>query len=399
MKVGFLGNMNNNHFAMARYLRDRGVDADVMLFDHEAEHFHPSADTYDDSYRTFCRPLTWGNPARWGHVSDGTIRRDTENYEVLIGCGLAPAFCSRIGRPLDVFAPYGADLYHYTRYRLTYPSRIVNTWRAIRAQRRAIPRASVFHMDMTNPVYEGRWTELKGDSERWYLSMPLVHIGTYTPERVAAESAGHPWAARFARIRAEHDLVLYSHTRHVWNRPLHDPGHKGNDRLLRGVALFKRAMPGVRVALITFEYGTSVQQSKALARHLDIEDTVHWFPIARRKDLMGGILLADIVCSEFVHSWLTGGVIFEALAMSRPLLGYRDDALYQPRSGDLYPMLNASTAEDISARLQEYMADPSRHRAAAAMGRQWYAERVVTPVVDRYVDYVATKGGSVPAHA
>ena len=34
-KVALLGNMNNNHFSLARYLRDRGAEADLLLFDSE----------------------------------------------------------------------------------------------------------------------------------------------------------------------------------------------------------------------------------------------------------------------------------------------------------------------------------------------------------------------------
>ena len=45
IKIGFLGNNNNNNFAIARYMRDRGFDCDLLIFDHEVNHFHPSCDT------------------------------------------------------------------------------------------------------------------------------------------------------------------------------------------------------------------------------------------------------------------------------------------------------------------------------------------------------------------
>ena len=131
MKVAFLGNMNNNHFAMARFMRDRGVDAEVLLFDNDPDHFHPSADSYDEDFATYCRTLTWGTPAHWLRTPTATIVRDVEPYDVLIGCGLAPAFLGRANRRLDVFVPHGADLHHYTRYRLTYPTRLPGTWAAV----------------------------------------------------------------------------------------------------------------------------------------------------------------------------------------------------------------------------------------------------------------------------
>ena len=154
MKVALVGNMNNIGFTMARYLRDRGVDAEVLLFDNEPAHFHPSADSYDDAYKDFCTTLTWGNPTHWSRTADDTIRRDLAKYHVVIGCGFAPAFCLRVGRPLDVFVPFGGDLYYSTSYRLTYPNRLPGTQRTVHQQRLPIPQCTNLHMDVTKSLYQ-----------------------------------------------------------------------------------------------------------------------------------------------------------------------------------------------------------------------------------------------------
>ena len=65
MKIALLGNMNNNHFAIARYLRDQGFDAHVLLFDDEYNHFLPSCDTYSLDYMSFCHQLSWGSQQRF----------------------------------------------------------------------------------------------------------------------------------------------------------------------------------------------------------------------------------------------------------------------------------------------------------------------------------------------
>jgi hypothetical protein len=397
VKVAFLGNMNNNHFAMARYLRDRGVDADVLMFDNEPEHFHPSADSYDDSFASFCRTLTWGNPAKWARASNEAIARDLCGYQVIVGCGLAPAFCRRIGRPLDIFVPYGADLYYFTRYHLTYPNRILGTWLAVAHQRKGIPQSSVFHMDVTNRLYEDRWAEFRGNAQRWYCGMPMVYTGVYSPENVRRVAESTRWAREFATIRGQSDLLLFSHVRHVWGGPSSDPGQKGTDRLLEGLALFMRCHPGITVNLITFSYGTSIHESKALVSKLRLEKSVHWFPLASRRDLMCGILHADIVCSEFEHSWLSGGVLYEAMVMEKPIVGFRDDRLYSGQYPRLYPILNARTPESICARFEEYLGDPGAHRARGQQGRRWYDEFVVQPTLDRYMAFIAARGARAGA--
>ena len=51
MKVGLIGNMNNNNFALMRYFRDLGVDAHLLLYSNdgknELSNFKPESDTWN----------------------------------------------------------------------------------------------------------------------------------------------------------------------------------------------------------------------------------------------------------------------------------------------------------------------------------------------------------------
>ena len=51
MKLGLIGNMNNNNFAMMRYFRDLGADAHLLLYSNDGKdslnHFTPEADTWE----------------------------------------------------------------------------------------------------------------------------------------------------------------------------------------------------------------------------------------------------------------------------------------------------------------------------------------------------------------
>src|ERR1700722_16655794 len=102
--------MNNINFALARLLRRKGIDADVLLFDEEYEHFHPSSDSYDLEYAKYTRALGWGSGRQFLRTAGQVVRDDLSPYDVLIGCGLAPAYCCRAGRALDIFVPYGGDI-------------------------------------------------------------------------------------------------------------------------------------------------------------------------------------------------------------------------------------------------------------------------------------------------
>ncbi|RMG40019.1 MAG: hypothetical protein D6732_03485, partial [Methanobacteriota archaeon] len=48
IKVALIDNMNNNFFALGRYLRDLGLDVDLYEVPNALPHFRPQCDTFDD---------------------------------------------------------------------------------------------------------------------------------------------------------------------------------------------------------------------------------------------------------------------------------------------------------------------------------------------------------------
>ncbi|OPY15546.1 MAG: Glycosyl transferases group 1 [Syntrophus sp. PtaB.Bin001] len=391
MKVAFLGNMNNNHFAMARFLRDRGVDAEVLLFDNEIAHFHPLSDTYDLSYMDFCRQLVWGSLGSVLNTPCAQIKEDLASYDILIGCGLAPAWCNRIGFHLDIFVPYGDDLWKETFYRLVNPVRIAQSWMMVHYQRRGIPQSRVFHMDYTNDLYESQHRKYKGNSERWFMGLPMVYTGIYNPISVRQLSDRSHWWYEFKRFREQYELMVFLHVRHVWGGSPHDPNQKGIDKLLHGWALFKKKHPAIKAVLVTLEYGKDVHKSKKLIQELGIADSVAWMPMMYRKDLMVGLAMADIACSEFANSWICSGVLYESLAMGKPILAYRNDDLYKDYYPEFYPIMNANDPEGIAERLNEYLESPAAFKAMGEQGRQWYEKYIVEAVIGKYMRYIETR--------
>lgn len=390
--MAFLGNMNNNHFAMARFLRNRGVGAELLLFEHEFDHFHPAADTYDLSYKDFTRQLSWGSSTVFLRTSPAQIRKDLASYDVLIGCGFAPAYCEKAGRNLDIFVPYGGDIWADTSYRLVAPHRLPSYWSAVFYQRKGVPRSKVVHLALTNRIYETQWERHRGASERWIEGFPMVHSPTYAAEQLSTMADRTHWAWEFRRLRQENDLLVVYHARHYWKCSPADPNAKGTDKLLRAWASFRKKKPALRAALVTLEYGRDVHHSKALIANLGITDSVVWLPKMSRKDLMIGLNMADIVCGEFENSWMTSGVLYEALVVGKPILAWRDDAYYRDQYPNLYPILNAKDADSIAARLADYSADPERARRIGEQGRRWYEEEIVKRALDKYLHYI---GGRV----
>lgn len=389
VRVAFLGNMNNNHFAMARYLRDRGVDADVLLFSDELCHFHPSADTYDLNYTSYCRQLTWSG-LTWSDCSTPSwrIASELEPYKVIVGCGLAPALCQSIGRSLDIFVPYGGDICGLAQYPSPFfwSRHPVLRWRWVMLQRAGIAKCKVIHAPPVDQLYENRLMELTKDSDRWLEGVPLVYTPTFNPETILACANRTHWAHEFIKVRDENEFMLLNHARHVFTGGgMHD---KGTDNLLRGWALFKKQKSLMRSVLVTLEYGSDVEKSKRLVEELGISDSVRWLPRMLRKDLMIGVALSDVVCGDFTYSWTCSGVLYEALAMAKPILAYRNDQMHQQKRVDLYPILNARSSEDIASRLNEYCESREKCIEQGEYGRLWYERIVVQPVLEKYLGYI-----------
>ncbi len=397
IRVAFLGNMNNNHFVLTRYLRDYGIDVSLLLFDTESEHFHPECDSYDTAYRNWTAQLTWGGSGSFLFTSRGKIARDLDGYDVLIGCGHAPAYCHKAGRILDVMVPYGADIWTLTQFRVVRPHRFPSAWLAVDAQRRGLKACTVLHSPTTIDLYERQFVRFAAHAVRWYEGIPMVHAPTYDTGSLEHGSPQSAAAQRFSEIRKSAQFMLMSHSRHIWCSE-NDPSAKGNDRLLKGWSMFCKQMPNLSKRLVLFEYGRDVAKSKKLAAALGVEDSVVWLPMMQRKDLMSGLRMTDMVAAEFVHSWTVGGVLYESLVARKPILTYRDETHSSAKAEQLYPIYNARTSEDIARCLNEYMADPETGRRIGQQGRQWY-EATVDKAIRRYLMFIETRAAEIGRRA
>jgi glycosyltransferase involved in cell wall biosynthesis len=390
MRVACIGNMNNNFFALARYLRDNGISADVMILDYESAHFHPSHDCYDRSYQSFTKRLTWGGAFGFAGTPAQTIADDLRPYDFLIGCGTAPAYVERIGRRLDIFMPYGDDIYRLPFFRLVNPRHQVSFLLCSRAQLAGIRNSRVIWFDAVNPETEAVLDRIGGSAKRIRMGIPMLYTPLYDPAHIAEHRHQTHWAKEFESVRRQSDLLVFHHSRLYWKRG--GWNQKDNDRLVRGFARFARERRDVRPKLILLEYGEDVEATRALIRDLEIEPFVEWFPLMARKDLMVGLSMADLATGEFHRSWLSCGTIYEALAMAKPLLHYRQDHLYAADYPELYPMVNITTDHDVHKALADFVARPEEFRDMGARGRQWLRKYVLDPAVHEAVRMIKGAG-------
>ncbi len=399
-KIALIGNMNNNFFTLCRYLRDWNFEAVLFILPYDPKHFLPEADTFKNDHTQFVKTLSWGNPYELRHVTSERIQREFADYDFLIGCGTAPAYLSKAGMNLDLFIPYGSDLYHYPFFNLFSPKKLIayffslfNKPKIVQQlpskptnikgylpfvinQRRGIrkSRATMFPTSGED-IYAKALRRLNFVNTHFIMGIPLIYISELGAETIPQQYALSKWYPEFNKIRSRYDFLLFHNCRHNWKNEKDPASFKGNNRLFEGFAEFLKRYSGT-AAIITFEYGSDVDESKKLAAQLGIEKDVYWFSVLPRKELMVGMSLSDLVVGNLSDlSWSIYGVVSESMALGKPIMHHRNDELYPSES--LYPMINAYNKDMVVAALTEYATNRESLNKIGLGANQWFNENCI----------------------
>lgn len=349
MRIALIGNMNNNSNNLAQYLMDAGVTCDVLFFKNEAKHFTPEADNVGP-VRYGTKELSWGDYISYFTTPAAQIRDDLAEYDFLIGSRLAPAYCAKAGRALDIFMPTGGDLHMVPIWNGWKPRDLIKFVIFSRIQRSAIGKVGALFWDATNDEIEETIAPYTQHLRRLSHAIPMIYHPEYQGEALAQRQAQSGWLRKFREARQGADIFLFSHVKHVWT-----PGaiahygrfhEKGNDQIIHALAEYYRGNPTKSLRLALFEYGTDHKATRKLARELNVDQHIAWFPQMPRREIMMGIGEADAVIGEISRSWFSYGTILEAMVMGKPILHHRNDALYPGQI--LYPMVHVRDATSLA---------------------------------------------------
>ncbi len=411
MKIALLGNMNNNFFAACRHLRDQGIDAHLFLFD-EFNHFKPEADTFKMDFRAYVHQLNWQkrDPIHNQFLAN-EISADLGDFDFIIGTYWAPAYLNLAAKKCDLFVPHGSDIKEfpfYTEPTIGYYKKLKRylIYKLDSSARFGEDRARLFlatkqkvGIQQSSHIAEfGEDTEEMSKSIRELnvaskmidYPIPMVYFQEY--HNVFYQKSHHVcthWSDIFLELRRNSDILIVHQTRHCWKQGRST--QKGNDTLLFGIAEFIRRQPNIRINLATMEYGPDVELSKQLVSELGIERNVHWFPQMLRKDLMFSLSLADIGAAKFQVNAITGGDIYEQLAMKLPILQHRIDEVFEKKYGELYPIMNANSPESIASHLEHYLSNKALYKAMGEKSHEWFKQHVIDRPIKKYIELIEQK--------
>lgn len=418
-KVALVCNMNNNFFTIGRYLRDRGVDAHVFLLG-EHEHFQPDADTYTHNFEHFVHEANWIKAGFFSvdPLAIKKIQQDMAGFDLIIACGFAPFFLHRAGVELDIFVPYGSDFYEVPFYfygnrvfsllnkldvlyrNLSGKDFVMKTLRKLGLAKMAGDyRSFKLSYHQAAAIKEAKHIFCICQNDHWeYLvdrigthklmrpvTLPVVYLPEYTRSHIEKHTDSLVSYQLLKAVRGQNDLVIFHHSRHAWKNSPNDLTQKRNDILIRGFADFVHANPATKACLVTAAYGPDVQTSKDLIEELGISNHVLWLPVMQRKEIMACLTLADIGAVDFGLSWVTGGVLFEFMAMQLPIMQLRHDEMYEQLYDELYPIMQSNSETEIKESLEDYLNRPDYYKDMGRQSHEWFVRHVINEPLENYM--------------
>jgi glycosyltransferase involved in cell wall biosynthesis len=336
MRVCLIGNLVGYAYTIAKFLRARGVDADLLLSRHETGIEAPQ---WGD--RDLVEIPPWIKP--WDRVPaiellappDGVRRygphmiltslnllRMLHEYDAILSFATLSMYSSFSGKPYIACAN-GSDLRELAQEN-SLKGRLMR-----RAYRKA-DRVVLWNIDHV------------GIAERTGLSQARFVPFALDSSQFAPGHSGFEAEVR----RASGDATVFFHPSHLdWSYKGTDRSStKGNDRFIRAFGRFVRE--GNKGFLVILDRGVDRELSKQLITDLKISAHVKVLPELDRVDLIQWYRAADVVADQFdIGSF--GTTALEAMACGKPVLIHIDAVSAHEAYGEVPPVLNARTEDEI----------------------------------------------------
>lgn len=166
--------------------------------------------------------------------------------------------------------------------------------------------------------------------------------------------------------------ILFSSVRQFWaGINSLETDHKGNDIILRTIAVLVKKMNKMDFKLILVEKGPDVEASKVLSHELGINDFIHWVSETPRDALEEYYQAATICFGQFGTPAITFAML-EPLCNATPCASWFGDIPIQiPYYSTLPPVLNSKIPEEIAAFVSKMMDSNDECESLGKLSWEW----------------------------
>lgn len=393
IKIALIGNLNNNHFTMMRYLRDLGYDAYLLLYIEDGQgansHFVPENDTWDiDKWSNYIvqTKLNNGSFRAFKHLFfSNYVKVLFNSYDIIIGNGFAPAYSYFAKKRLNMFMPYmvGVEFLNLTKSNNIFQSFKYYIYRKVQTLGIKYFTDCVATYDTSE---ENNSFLKKIDVHILNLPIPMI----YSDSKPVDINLNKLKINRFIEEIKTCDLSVFSHMAHIWkNIPNNFCDVKKNNILIEGFAKYVKTKKSnnYTAKLFLVDYGPDVLYSKDLIKKLHIEAYVTWLPKMSRKEIILLLENVSLGCSE-LGGLLWGGIGWEFLSKGVPFFHYLEISKNNFPNSPNPSFLNVKTIDEIANHLHNYEINPDKYKKIGESSNEWFNKYNGVGLVEKYMCYL-----------
>jgi len=342
MKILHAGNMVNYAYLICKKLREDNLSVDLLMnanpvlssdplqYDKSLNNKYPSWIKFYDTKQKF-----WQKEV---------IKIMRSNYDLIHAYVELPIF-AYLSRRKFIAHPQGSDL------------REMAFSQSIRGilLRRAYKKAKAITAGV-----EGCFLLSELKLKNGIFIPPIVDFTKFYPEKIE-------------RNKFTDKFVIFHPSHQIWNI-------KGNDILIKGYKKFVEKYPNS--VLIIVKHGKDSEKTMSLIREQNLEKyvTILEGPI-NTIQLKKYYNMADVVADQFIVGEL-GGISRETLSLEKPLLTFCWENRFKRFFGEVPPLANASSPEDIEHQL-ELLQDKNVREKMGKKGLKWIRRYLNPDIVSK----------------
>lgn len=357
MKILNLFNMAQDAYNITESMRNRGIEADLIITDQEYRGDVPSWES--DETPDWVKVVHTFKKSGLREIKLLYIlSKRLKDYDIIFCHGLSSMYPYLLG--INNYIPYDAGLIRYLPIRkdslLPYKrSKFTKLAYSILLRSYKSAPFILFTNPDTLPLFHD-----------WHSKLKFVPFAINTERYKSMPKQG--WFDK--------NIVFFMPSRHHWKE-------KGNDKAILAFARFNKNNPNSLLILI--KWGIDWDKSNELIELLGIEKKVIIkFPMSKLK-LIQLYNEADVILDQFnLGSW--GTATPEAMSCEKPVIMYYEPLVINECFGSLPPLLNAQTEDEIFNRMEQFI-DPEVRLKVGKESHEW-VKKTHDPnlVVDVHMD-------------
>tara|TARA_B100001057_G_scaffold136039_3_gene135517 strand:- start:1812 stop:3032 length:1221 start_codon:yes stop_codon:yes gene_type:complete len=400
MKVALLGNMNNANFALLRYLKDKDINATLLLWKNDGKlshsHFKLQNDTWDFKYWSkFVKRTNLTNAASSiifnplkskNYVSKKYFLNLHSKYDVFISSGIAPAIFEKFNKKLDIFYPYAMGV----EWIDTFEEKISRYFSVKKIIFDKIKRLQIKGIQNAKFVIN---PEL-GKTEETLKKIKVQSIKLYIPI-IYNENVRNYFLNEIKKIK-KFNFRIISHARHLWKpsklltNKENEYNSKNNDWLIYSFKNFL-AETKSNSCLILFKYGPDYKESYKLCKKLKIQKNVIWLPILARKKILSLIKICNLGIGEFYLQKNTfwGGTAIEILSQGKPTFQtFRFNNFKKIFKKKPPPFLKINNKFEIKQQLVKLYSNKNFRKKIGYNSKKWFKKEYEISLINDWIKVI-----------